>query len=54
MIETLMIMEDTEGLLGLLKQETDPELKREMLEMLITMGSQETDEYMFELLENEG
>lgn len=53
-IRTLMIMEDSEGLLGLLKQETDPELKREMLQMLMAMGSEESDEYMFELLENEG
>lgn len=53
-IESMMIMDDTEGLLGLLKQEQDPELKREMLQMLTTMGSEEADEYLFELLEKNG
>jgi restriction endonuclease Mrr len=53
-IHSMMIMENTEGLLSLLKQENDPELKREMLQMLTTMDSEETDEYLFELLEKNG
>jgi HEAT repeat protein len=53
-IESMMIMEDTEGLLGLLKQENDPELKREMLQMLTIMDSEASDEYLFELLEKNG
>jgi HEAT repeat protein len=53
-IESMMIMDDTEGLLGLLKQEEDPELKREMLQMLTTMDSEDADEYLFDLLEKNG
>ena len=53
-IHSMMIMDNTEGLLSLLKQENDPELKREMLQMLTTMDSEETDEYLFELLEKNG
>jgi len=53
-IQSMMIMENTEGLIRLLKTETDPELKREMLQMLTTMDSEEGDEYLFELLENKG
>ena len=53
-IQSMMIMEDTEGLLSLLKQETDPELKREMLQMLTIMDSDASDEYLFELLEKKG
>ena len=53
-IQSMMIMEDTQGLISLLKTETDPELKREMLQMLTTMDSEESDEYLFELLENKG
>jgi HEAT repeat protein len=53
-IESMMIMDNTEGLLSLLKQESDPELKREMLQMLTTMDSGESDEYLFELLEKNG
>jgi tetratricopeptide (TPR) repeat protein len=53
-IHSMMIMENTEGLLSLLKQENDPELKREMLQMLTTMDSEESDEYLFELLEKNG
>jgi HEAT repeat protein len=53
-IKSMMIMEDTEGLLSLLKQENDPELKREMLQMLTIMDSDVSDEYLFELLEKNG
>jgi len=53
-IQSMMIMEDTEGLLNLLKQESDPELKREMLQMLTIMDSDASDEYLFELLEKNG
>ena len=53
-IQSMMIMEDTEGLLSLLKQETDPELKREMLQMLTLMDSEESDQYLFEMLEKNG
>jgi outer membrane protein assembly factor BamD (BamD/ComL family) len=53
-IHSMMIMDNTEGLLSLLKQENDPELKREMLQMLTTMDSEESDEYLFELLEKSG
>jgi tetratricopeptide (TPR) repeat protein len=53
-IQSMMIMENTEGLLSLLKQESDPELKREMLQMLTIMDSEESDQYLFELLEKNG
>ena len=43
-----------EGLISLLKNETDPELKREMLQMLTIMDSEEADKYLFELLEKKG
>jgi hypothetical protein len=50
-IEAMMIMDDARGLIGLLKTETDAELKREMMQMLTHMDSKEADEYLFELLE---
>ncbi len=53
-IESMMIMDNTKGLIALLKQETDPELKRNMLEMLSVMDSEEATEFLFELLENKG
>ena len=53
-IQSMMMMENVEGLIGLLKTETDPELKREMLQMLTVMDSEESDEYLFELLEKNG
>jgi hypothetical protein len=52
-IEALLIMDDAQGLIGLLKRENDPELKREMLQTLTMMDSNESDDYLFELLENE-
>lgn len=53
-IQSMMIMDNTQGLIELLKTETDPELKREILQMLTIMGSEESDEYLFQLLENKG
>jgi hypothetical protein len=53
-IQAMMITENTQGLISLLKTETDQELKREMLQMLTTMDSEASDEYLFELLENKG
>ena len=50
-IEAMMIMDDARGLIGLLKTETDPALRREMMQMLTHMDSEEADEYLFELLE---
>jgi len=41
-------------LIGLLKTETDPELKREILQKLAMMDSEASDEYLFEMLENKG
>lgn len=51
-IESMMIMDDTDGLLKLLKKEKDPELKREILQMLTVMDSEEADKYLFDLLES--
>jgi len=52
-IHSMMILEDTDALVALMKQEGDPEMKREMLQMLAIMGSEEVDEELFELLESE-
>jgi hypothetical protein len=53
-IQSMMIMDDAEGLISLMKTETDPELKREMLELLTIMDSEESDRYLFEMLEKKG
>ncbi len=53
-IQSMMIMDDAEALLSLLKSEDDPELKREMMQMLTIMDSEEADEYLFEMLEKNG
>jgi HEAT repeat protein len=53
-IESMMIMDNSEGLLNLLKQESDPDLQREMLQILTTMDSEASDEYLFEMLEKNG
>jgi len=53
-IQSMMIMEDPEALLRLLKAEEDPELKREMMQMLTIMDSEEADEYLFDMLEKNG
>ena len=52
-IHSMVILEDTDALLALMKQEDDQGLKREMLQMLTIMGSEEVDEALFELLEKE-
>lgn len=53
-IQSMMIMDNAEGLISLMKTETDAELKREMLEMLTIMDSDESNEYLFKLLESKG
>ena len=53
-IQSMMIMDNVEGLMSLMKTETDPELKREMLQMLTMMDSEEADQFLFEMLENKG
>lgn len=53
-IQSMMIMENARGLIGLMKSETDPELKRQMLQMLTIMDSEESDQYLFEMLEKKG
>jgi HEAT repeat protein len=50
-IESMMIMENPRGLIELMKTETDPELKREMLQMLTSMDSEESNQYLLEMLE---
>ena len=52
-IQAMMIMEDAPGLIGLLNSETNPNLKRQMVQLLATMDSEETEDYLFDLLENE-
>ena len=53
-LQAMMINGDAAGLIELLKQEKDPELKRLMMEMLAIMDSDEANDYLFELLESEG
>jgi len=53
-IESMMVMDDVQGLISLLVQENDPRLRRQMIEMLTMMDSAESNEYLFELLENQG
>jgi len=50
-IESMMIAENTQGLFSLLEQENDPELKRQMLQMLTIIDSEESNEYLFRMLE---
>ena len=52
-IHSMLILEDSNALLSLMKQEDDPQLKREMLQILVVMGSDEIDDELFEMLETE-
>ncbi len=52
-IHSMLILDDTDALVGLMKQEDDPGLKREMLQMLVMMGSEDIDDELFELLESD-
>jgi len=52
-IHSMLILDDSDALVSLMKQEDDPDLKREMLQMLVMMGSEEVDEELFELLEKD-
>lgn len=52
-IQAMMIMDDAPGLIDLLNTETNPELKRQMVQLLATMDSEVTEQYLFDLLENE-
>jgi hypothetical protein len=53
-IQSMMIMDDAKGMITLMKAETDAELKREMLQLLTVMDSEEANQYLFEMLENKG
>jgi hypothetical protein len=53
-IQSMMIMENVEGLISLIKQENGPESKRQMLEVLTVMDTEAAEEYLFELLEKKG
>ena len=52
MIDSMMIMDDAPALVELMRREEDPALRKDMLEMLTVMDSEEAEEYLFELLEN--
>lgn len=51
-IQSMMIMDNAKGLIDLMKTETDPELKREILQNLVAIDSEESDEYLFKMLES--
>lgn len=53
-IQSMLIMDHAKGLIDLLKTETDPDRKREILQMLSLMDSEEANEYLFEMLESKG
>lgn len=53
-IQSMMIMDDAKGMITLMKAETDAKLKREMLQLLTVMDSEEANRYLFEMLENKG
>jgi HEAT repeat protein len=53
-IQSMMIMDDAESLIELMRMETDADLKREMLQLLTVIDSEASNEYLFELLENKG
>ncbi|MEM9530950.1 MAG: HEAT repeat domain-containing protein [Pseudomonadota bacterium] len=50
-IETLMLQDDDTSLIAALETETDPDLKRRLIEALVAMDSDAADEYLFEWLE---
>jgi tetratricopeptide (TPR) repeat protein len=52
-IHSMLIMEDSDALLALMKQEDDPRLKREMLQVLVVMGSEDIDDELFDMLEDD-
>ena len=51
-IESMMMAGDAKGLIGLLEAETEPDLRREMIQGLSAMDSKEATEYMFKMLES--
>ena len=53
-IRALFVQSNAKGLVALVKQEKDPELKRKILRSLSMMGSDESDEYFAKILESEG
>ncbi len=53
-IESMMMLNDAPALIGLISQESDPELKRQMMEMLTVMDSDEATEFLFQMLESKG
>lgn len=53
-IESMMVLHDAGGLISLLEQEQDPVLRRQMLEVLTMMDTEEANEYLFRLLEAGG
>lgn len=50
-IQSMLVLDDAGGLISLLEQERDPTLRRQMLEVLTMMDSEEANEYLFQLLE---
>jgi hypothetical protein len=53
-IHSMMILEDAKGLIRLMNLEEDASLRREMLQMLTVMDSEEANEFLFEMLESKG
>ena len=50
-IQAMMIMEDAERLIELMRQEQDSQAKRQMLQALSMMDSEEATDYLFEMME---
>jgi HEAT repeat protein len=52
-LDAMMIAGNTDGLISLLQQETDPQLKQQLLQLLAVMDSDEANEYLFQMLEQD-
>ncbi|MDX1571318.1 MAG: HEAT repeat domain-containing protein [Xanthomonadales bacterium] len=52
-LNAMMIMDDARGLIDLMRQETDRERKKRILQVLAMIDSEEATEYLFEMMEAE-
>lgn len=51
-VKAMLILDDAPRLIGLLETETDPGLRRKIVETLAVMDSEQADDYLFEMLED--
>lgn len=53
-LESMMVADDTEGLIKVMQSEKNAELRAVAMQMLVNMGSEVSDDFLFELLEDKG